>query len=86
MNGQLAAVPVPSTVQVAVESLPNRTQQDVAKNQSQLRHDLADAVSTKSSADRALLNGQLAAVPVPSREQLAVEPLRNRTQRDEVAG
>ena len=40
-------------------------------------------MSTKTSADRTRVHGQLAVAPVPSREQLAVESIPSRTQRDE---
>ena len=82
-NGQLSVVPVPSREQIAVKSIPSRTQRDEEESRAQLRHDLVDALSTKSPADRALLSGQLAVVPVMSREQLAVEsnPQSNKTGR-----
>ena len=73
LKRQLAAVLVPSREQFAVESIPNRTQRGGAEHRVQLRHDLADALSTKSPANRALLKRQLAAIPVPSRDQFAVE-------------
>ena len=82
-NDQLEAVPVPSREQLAVESTLCRTQRNEAEHRVQLRHDLVDALSTKSPADRTLLNDRLEIVPVPSREQVSVESIRTRTQRDE---
>ena len=83
LNGQLAIVPVTSREKLAIESISSRTQGDEEEHRAQLHHDLVDALSTKLPADRALLNCQLAVVPVPSREQLAVESFPSRTQRDE---
>ena len=82
LKHQFAFVLVPSREQLAVGLIPNRTQRDGAEHRVQLRQDLVDAMSTKSPAIRALLNGQLVSVPVPSRDQHAVESLPNRTQRD----
>ena len=82
LKRQFAAVPVPSRDQFAVETLSNRTQRDGAEHRVKLRQDLVDDMSTKSPADRVLWSDQYAAVPVPSRDQLAVESLSNRTQRD----
>ena len=82
-NDQLEAAPVASREQLAVESALCRTQRDETEHRAQLRHDLVDASSTKSPADRTLLNHRLEVVPVLSREQLSVESIRNRTQRDE---
>ena len=59
------------------------TQRDEKGHCAGLRHDLADALSMKSPADRALLNDQLEVVSIPSREQLAVESIPSRKQRDE---
>ena len=72
-----------SRVHSFVESIPSRIQQGEAEHRSQLHHDLVDAFLTKSPADQALLNDQLEVVPVPSREQLAVESIPSRTQRGE---
>ena len=83
LNDQLEVVPVPSREKLAVASIPSRTQRDEEEHLVELRHGLVDAVSTKSPADRALFNGQLEVVRVPSREQLAVESIQSRTQRDE---
>ena len=82
-HGQLAVVPVPSLEKLGVEPIPSRTQRGEEENRAQLRHDLADASSTKSPADRALLSGKLAVVPIPGREQLSVGSIPSRTQRDE---
>ena len=82
-SDQLEVVPIPSRDQLAVESIPSRTQRGEDENRAQPRHDLVEALSTKPPADRALFHGQLAGVPVPSREQLAVESIPNRTPRDE---
>ena len=75
LNDRLEVVPVLSRKQLAVESIPTRTQWDEEEHRAQPHHDLIDAVSTKSPADRTLFHGHLAAVPVPSREQLAVESI-----------
>ena len=75
MERQLEVVPFLSREQLAVESIPSRTQRDEEVYLAQLRHDHVNALSTKSPADRALLNILLAAFPVPSRKQLAVQSI-----------
>ena len=83
MSDQLEVVLVPSREILAVKSISSRTQRDEEERRALLRHGLIDAVSTKSPADRSLFFGQLAAVLVPSREQLAVGSIPSRTERDE---
>ena len=69
LNDQLEVVPVPSLEQLAVKSMPSRTQRDEAENRVQLRHNPADALSTKPPAGRILLSDQLEIALVMSREQ-----------------
>ena len=83
LSDQLEVVPVLSREQLSVEPIPSQTQRDEDEYRAQLRHDLVDAVSTNSPADRTLLNDQLEVVPVPSRELLAVESIPSGTQRGE---
>ena len=83
LNGQLSVVPVTSREKLAVESILSRTQRGEAEHHVQLRHDLVETLSTKSPADRTLLNDQDGAAPVPSRGQLAIGSIPSRTQRDE---
>ena len=68
---------------LAFESVPIPTQRDAVEHRVWLCYNLADVMSTKSPADRALLNGQLVVVPVPNREQLTVESIQSQTQQDE---
>ena len=64
-------------------TIPSRTQRDEAELRVQLRHDIVDALPTKSPAYRNLLDDRIEVVPVPSRVKLSIETIRSRTQRDE---
>ena len=76
LSDLLEVAPVPSREKPAVESISSRNQRGEEEHRPELFQDLAGALLKKSPADRTLDRGQLAVVPVPSREQLAVESIQ----------